>query len=801
MKLRKKRRSMNIRLLSPVFSGKEQVADSVFDTFLSLLLFVGIGGALLNMFSVAAVGILPVICAAVVTAAYFFVVRLEIKKKLIALAILFAADILAWAMAFKFARAGFYSVLNSVSAVIDIERMKIFSLFETGVLPEKEIGCVTLFLTLIAPLFALLCAYLVQNRSKLTVAVLLMLTALLGIMEAADHSGIWAALLCGAVALMIVRSLLDSGSMSSVLAVCSVLLCAFLSAAALLLIFSGSQTSAIGQSLSEKKYRIAQNIHRLRYEKESTVKDDDDVIETLIMPEGDFYSIKNEFSPSYETTLKITMSDCEEAPSVYLRGYVGEVYTESGWRALPKAPLGKYSSLFFTLHKNGFYPQTQLAMVSEILDEELNADSQISVQLSLETACRGFGYAPYELYAADSELLGADSLAQTNINGRGREQYSYKILPNQVKRYSALDKLLTEQMQSPSKRLSEYLALESKYRSFVYASYTDITDEQKNFLSSYIGEPAVAGETHISYDEARKKIFHSLADVLEYEEEVESYKGEQSFLRFVMRELQYGYAPHYATVTVMMLRHLGIPARYVEGYVITPDDADSIEPNESFSITDYSAHAWAEYYHDGLGWLPLDTSPNFANYMEGTGAPPEYAAEAPAEGEQEQQEEIPPVYNKNHKDDEEPPISELSKIAAPWIIFVIILLLLIFGWWYRRMTIIKNRRATLENEDNNAAVCAVMQYMLRLLEVCSIKSHQNTHAAVVEAVGESWGSEWQTDFGKMMSIFQKAAYSRHTVSNQEREFAEESLEAMLQKVDSLQSRRSRIKLKYFKCLY
>lgn len=800
MKLRKKRRAMNIKLSPPVFGQKELLADAVFNIFLSLMLFIGIGGVLLNMFFVAAVGILPVLCAAVVTTACFLLGNLELKKKLYALGILFAADILAWAIAFKYAKAGFYSVLNNISMVIDIERLHIFTFFETGVPPESEIGCVTLFLTLISPIFALFCAFLTQSRSKFTGVFLLALTALLGIMDAANHSGMWSALLCAAVALMIVRSLISSGSLSAIAVVCSVMLAAFFCGAAVLLVISGSQTDAIVQSLNEKKYRISQNIHQMRYEKESTIKDDGEITETLMMPEGDFYGIRNELSPSYETTLEITMSDCEEVPSLYLRGYIGEVYTESGWRQLPKTLFKDYSSLFYGLHKNNFYPQTQLAMVADILDEQLNSDSLISVDLSLETACRGFGYAPYELYVTDSELLDPNSLDQSKINGKGKEQYSYKILPNQVKRYSSLDKLLTEQQQNPSNRLGEYLAQEAKYRSFVYANYTDITEEQKKFLSGYIGEPAIAGETHISYDEARKKIFHVLADVLEYEESVESYKGKSSFLRFVLRELQYGYAPHYATVTVMMLRHLGIPARYVEGYVITPDDADSTEPGDSLSVTDYSAHAWAEYYHDGLGWLPLDTSPNFANSMEGTGAPPEYAAEAPTEN-VEQEEEIPPVYDKERNEKEETPVEESSKILLPWIMLILVLLLMIFGWWYRRMTIFKKRRAAFENEDNNAAVCAMMDYMLSLLEVSSIKSHQNTHAALVESVGESWGESWQKDFGRTMSIFQKAAYSQHTVSNQERELTEETVESMIKAVDDMQNHRSRITLRYLKCLY
>ena len=803
MKLRKKRRAMNIKLVAPAFNQKEKLADDLIGILLSLLLFTSVGGMLINMFSVAVIGILPVICAAAVIAAYYLLGDLPIKKKLIALGCLFGADILAFAIAFKYARAGFYSVINHVSAVFNIESLKIHALFETGVSPDIETGCATLFLSLIAPLLALLCAWLVQNSFKLDSVIIMAVIAALGIMEAVNHAGIWSGLLCVTIALIIMRSLISSGSLTTMPVVCGVILCACLIGTVVTFIFARDSMTGLELKLGEKKYSISQNIHKMRYEKDSIVEDEDGDIETLMMPEGDFFAIRKELSPSFETTMNVTMSDCEEVQSVYLRGYIGEVYTEKGWRPLPKKTLGEYGSLFYQLHKNGFYPQTQLALVSDILDEEIDKDSLIPVEVEIETACKGFVYAPYELYSANSVLLREDSLDTARLGNKGSsglQKYSYNILPNQVKRYNKLDELFVEQSAAPSDRLSEYMAMEAKYRSFVYSNYTAISDEHKDFLSGFIGEPGIAGQTHISYDDARKTIFKVMGDVMEYEEEVARFHGESSFLRFVLRELQYGYAPHYATATVMMLRHYGIPARYVEGYVITPDDAESTEPGDELAITDYSAHAWAEYYHDGLGWLPLDTSPNFANIMEGTGAPPEYLYEAPSEV-MEEEEEIPPVYDKDRNKKDEPKVDEIVKKAFPWIVFAVIILLLVFGWWYRRMTILRKRRAACNDDDNNAAVCAMMQYMTLLLESCSIKSHRNTHAAMVEVVSENWGEEWEKNFGKTTIIFQKAAYSQHAVSNQERADVEETLNEMLKKVDSLQTFRSRLKLRYIKCVY
>ena len=46
-----------------------------------------------------------------------------------------------------------------------------------------------------------------------------------------------------------------------------------------------------------------------------------------------------------------------------------------------------------------------------------------------------------------------------------------------------------------------------------------------------------------------------------------------------------------------MCRMIGLPARYVEGYLATPDE------NGTAYVTGLQAHAWTEVYFSGFGWL------------------------------------------------------------------------------------------------------------------------------------------------------------------------------------------------------
>ena len=71
-----------------------------------------------------------------------------------------------------------------------------------------------------------------------------------------------------------------------------------------------------------------------------------------------------------------------------------------------------------------------------------------------------------------------------------------------------------------------------------------------------------------------------------------------------------GYCTHFASAGAMILRKLGIPARYVSGYRV---DYSSIKEdsngNYTASVTDSDAHAWVEVYLNDIGWIPVEMTP------------------------------------------------------------------------------------------------------------------------------------------------------------------------------------------------
>ncbi|MDI9640008.1 transglutaminase-like domain-containing protein [Kamptonema cortianum] len=74
---------------------------------------------------------------------------------------------------------------------------------------------------------------------------------------------------------------------------------------------------------------------------------------------------------------------------------------------------------------------------------------------------------------------------------------------------------------------------------------------------------------------------------------------------FFLNDSKQGYCDLYASAFVQMARASGLPARYVTGYLISPETRQS---DGSFFVREKDAHSWAEVYFEGAGWVPFDAT-------------------------------------------------------------------------------------------------------------------------------------------------------------------------------------------------
>jgi transglutaminase-like putative cysteine protease len=66
-----------------------------------------------------------------------------------------------------------------------------------------------------------------------------------------------------------------------------------------------------------------------------------------------------------------------------------------------------------------------------------------------------------------------------------------------------------------------------------------------------------------------------------------------------------GVCQDYAHLAVALCRSIGVPARYVSGYLFTRDDSTG-EDVEDGAVARVQTHAWFEAAIPGVGWFPLD---------------------------------------------------------------------------------------------------------------------------------------------------------------------------------------------------
>lgn len=136
------------------------------------------------------------------------------------------------------------------------------------------------------------------------------------------------------------------------------------------------------------------------------------------------------------------------------------------------------------------------------------------------------------------------------------------------------------------------------YRAYVYKHYLTIPEgELKDVIWGHIkGNINPASKTVI------QDVAAYIQGVATYNLNAELPENGEDPIVFFLNESNEGVCRHYASAAVMMYRVLGIPARYVVGYM-----AD-MPANQLTYVTSQQAHAWVEVYIDGLGWIPVEVT-------------------------------------------------------------------------------------------------------------------------------------------------------------------------------------------------
>ena len=308
--------------------------------------------------------------------------------------------------------------------------------------------------------------------------------------------------------------------------------------------------------------------------------------------------------------LSVTMS---EPQSMYLKGFTGSTFNGRQWTDLTDTTYYQAEDMMEALRQADFHAPGQLAQAALLSYEKLQENT---ITIDNTGADRRLIYVPYDLTDPGdlrSVITKGGSEFYTGKLGQNRS-YTYKAAENQVDNWTDVAGRFFTLALGGDELTEEYLLPESYYNTFVYENYTQLGIADKKILAAHIGSEGDLSQGHMDYKVAITAIRTYLEENFIYTEDLGEVNADVNQLK-VFLDSKKGYDVQFATAATLMFRYYGIPARYVEGYLITPEDAAKAQDG-NISVSRERAHAWTEIYIDGIGFVPLEVTPEFYGVME-----------------------------------------------------------------------------------------------------------------------------------------------------------------------------------------
>lgn len=344
-------------------------------------------------------------------------------------------------------------------------------------------------------------------------------------------------------------------------------------------------------------------------------------------------TVSNEF-PDYknEEVMKVTV-DGDLDSYVYLRGYYGDTYSNGSWKR--QLDYAKKASDFSEDVPECIADQNKISLENNYQWFYESIKRKYTIEYTgLNTE---FAYAPY---ITDTDSLPDDvTIDNDYIIKKDRSLKKLSFTATDYKMFSGgIGSSGFEFV--PDNQIEQHYDLYEDYDEFVSANYLSvpsniptagkIADMIKNTANyddadSYLytlndsmdsyGTLGDSASVIRSKNEKRLVAAYTVQNYLDYyykySKELPASGGTDNIEYFLSTSKE-GFCVHFASAGVMILRSMGVPARYACGYSV-PKGTFSQNADGSYvaSVLDSRAHAWAEIYLDGYGWIPVEMTPGY----------------------------------------------------------------------------------------------------------------------------------------------------------------------------------------------
>ena len=134
--------------------------------------------------------------------------------------------------------------------------------------------------------------------------------------------------------------------------------------------------------------------------------------------------------------------------------------------------------------------------------------------------------------------------------------------------------------------------------------YTQLTAYARKEAEQYLAEHLPELSTMGVWDQANAIVDHVAASAQYSLNTPKMPEGTKDFAMWFLTESDSGYCVHFATAAAVLLRAANIPCRYASGYLVYTEN------NKTVEVENQNAHAWVEMFIDSVGWVTLEPTPS-----------------------------------------------------------------------------------------------------------------------------------------------------------------------------------------------
>ncbi|NLG49385.1 MAG: transglutaminase domain-containing protein [Chloroflexi bacterium] len=154
----------------------------------------------------------------------------------------------------------------------------------------------------------------------------------------------------------------------------------------------------------------------------------------------------------------------------------------------------------------------------------------------------------------------------------------------------------------PSATATQLREAEGAYPDWVQERYLQLPQLPRRIHDLAAGIVEREGAT-TRYDQARA--IETYIREFDYDLEIEPPPPGKDVVDYFLFDVKRGYCDYSATAMTVMLRSLGVAARYVSGYGPGAFDFS----RSAWVVRELNAHAWVEVYFPGYGWIEFEPTP------------------------------------------------------------------------------------------------------------------------------------------------------------------------------------------------